>query len=220
MYPIHIMVPGFATTARLSLLCGAGISALIIGSALPANALLTFNFQEVGTDVVLTTSGSFSTGTLPTPSGSTTSNLSPFIQVAGGNINTGVGGSVTSSNYRLAGPNFTLGTTTGTLNPTASSGDRVRLTSGFGTALDPKSLQIFDGYTLGTPINASMTFAGSFASLGLKPVGTTFTYQFLDGGVDAVTVTFTEIPAPLPLLGLAAAFSASRRLRKKTATLA
>jgi hypothetical protein len=214
MYPFHIMLSNPAAKARTTLLCGAGLSALLVGSPLPANALLTFNFQETAGGVVLTTSGGFST--LPTTISGIPSQVTTTARFANsGNIITGPTGTTLFA-YGLQGPVQTFGTGLTSNIADSTSGDRVRL---FGTNAGGPVLQLANNYILGNAISSTATFTGaSFASLNLST--TPIFYTFSDGFAPAVEVTFTPIPGPLPLLGIGAAFVASRRLRKKTKLLA
>ena len=69
------------------------------------------------------------------------------------------------------------------------------------------------GYTPGTSLSGSVTFAGeSFSSLGLTPGSYTTTLPS-----DTITMNIGAVPAPLPLLGLGAATAFSRKLKQRIA---
>jgi MYXO-CTERM domain-containing protein len=110
---------------------------------------------------------------------------------------------------------------------------------GFGFMLIPSSFlpslsfysstyQLDDSYVLGTPYFSSATFNGrSLASEGFTATGLVGTWT-IDGTSESINVCIgsgpcasnssTSVPGPLPLLGAAAAFGWSRRLRKRIAT--
>ena len=82
-------------------------------------------------------------------------------------------------------------------------------------------------YVSGATINSSSTFSGiSLASLGMTTSGTLGTWTLVDPGDpsyigDTISVQVNasrspaSVPGPLPILGLAAAFGFSRKLRKR-----
>ncbi len=171
-----------------------------------AQANLTYQILQSGSDVVLTSSGSFSqlgpvnnSGSFPTASG-----MNPgagiILPVADFNF--------TFNNYQISGPS-SFGSGIG-VNATSNSGTA--------TALFPTLLYLPSAYSLGTNISSTTTFANTtFSSLGLTPG----TYEWsLVGTSEKIFVQIgplasASVPAPLPLLGAGAAFATSRRLRSR-----
>ena len=80
-------------------------------------------------------------------------------------------------------------------------------------AIDPS-------YIYNTPIVSSATFNGqTLASLGFTTTGLIGTWT-IDGTSESIQVFLgppAAVPGPLPLVGAAAAFGFSRRLRKRIA---
>jgi hypothetical protein len=77
---------------------------------------------------------------------------------------------------------------------------------------------ISTSYNSGEPITSGITFSNTtLSTMGFTTTGLIGTWQ-LDGtpGADGqINVYVNEVPGPLPLLGSAAAFSWSRRLRRR-----
>ncbi len=77
-------------------------------------------------------------------------------------------------------------------------------------------------YIYSTPIVSSATFNGqTLASFGFTTTGLIGTWT-IDGTSESIQVflgppSTAAVPAPLPLVGAAAAFGVSRRLRKRVA---
>ena len=88
----------------------------------------------------------------------------------------------------------------------------------------PPQFVIESTYASGTPIVSSATFNGTtLAGLGFTTTGLIGTWT-LDGTSETIQVILgaptqpgAPVPGPLPLLGASAAFSWSRRLRKRVA---
>ena len=118
--------------------------------------------------------------------------------------------------YQISGPNsFSAGTAD--IFPADS-------VSGISTALSleiPLRFFAIEGsYVSGTPIVSSATFYGkTLADVGLTSFGSLGTWTISDTGdtinVNAVDSSPVGVPGPLPLLGAGAAFSYSRRLRRR-----
>lgn len=78
------------------------------------------------------------------------------------------------------------------------------------------------GYVSGSALSGSATYAGSFTSLGMTPG--TYTWTWGSGAnADSAVLTIGSAPSPaaapgpLPLFGAAAAYTWSRRLRRRCA---
>jgi len=179
----------------------------------PAKALLVYNISEVGSDVVVQASGSLDfTGA--TSLGSTVvcpGGVSSSLAV----ICTGVP-TAFNDKFAITGPSSFDGIV---------SGFSTSSLSGIATAFSGSSqiVAVDPSYSYGTPINSSATFSGTtLAALGFTPglsgligtwaiTGTSETIQVFLGPPSASN----PVPGPLPLLGAAAAFSWSRRLRRR-----
>ena len=191
----------------------------------PAEAILIYNFYEAGGNLVVEGTGSLSLptslGTLPLPISTGSLDLdnafligtpAPFVDV-----------------YLATGPT-TLGA--GIIPTSLSSSSD----SGIGSLLiyndptSPSSSALFAvnyTYISGASIFSSSTFTGiTLASLGMPNSGTLGTWTLVDPGDpsyigDTISVQVNasrspaSVPGPLPILGTAAAFGFSRKLRKR-----
>jgi hypothetical protein len=191
----------------------------------PAQAVLIYNFYELGGNLVVDGTGSlslpspFATGGSFVPSNGLlrldlasflTGTIAPTIQVDG---------------YSITGPT-TLGAG---IIPTINGGIASSSDSGIGSALiyNAGVFVIDSTYVSGTTINSSSTFTGiSLASLGMPNSGILGTWTLVDpnnssyvGDTISVQVnaggSLANVPGPLPILGVAAAFGFSRKLRKR-----
>ena len=122
-----------------------------------------------------------------------------------------------SSNYFLTGSSTVSQTfgTGGTVSATTSSGSAIYVNF---TA--PNILGLPSGYVSGGAISGSMTFSGSFASLGIDPVARTFSWG-LGGAGSSVSLTFSSgsggaVPEPtsMAIFGIGALGMAYRARRK------
>lgn len=180
--------------------------------AQPAQAILIFNFYESGSDLVIEGTGSLNLPSSPTGSGSCPPGglLSLPYLFCTGRATSGGG-----SHYSITGPS-TLGA--GILPMVFASSN-----SGIPLAIQFTGVFLIDStYVSGASISSSSTFSGiSLASLGMTTPGTLGTWT-LDGSGDTISVqvnstssgSTANVPGPLPLLGLGAAFGVSRRLRR------
>jgi hypothetical protein len=180
----------------------------------PAQAVLIFNFYESGGNLVVEGTGSLNLPSLP----SFSDNCGGLISLQYG-FCTGPWGYINVGN--ITGPT-TLGT--GIAPVSSSSSD-----SGIALALDYASgfFGIGFPYSPGDPIFSRSTFSGiTLASLGMTTPGTLGTWTLFDpndssyvGDTISVQVNAggspANVPGPLPILGLAAAFGFSRKLRKR-----
>jgi hypothetical protein len=175
-----------------------------------ANAMLTCNIFESGSDVVLTAKGS-----LNLPSGFTA--VTPEIYGNGAIIPSDFSiapGFIQSPDkfrqYGISGTSLSLGSG-GLAFADSSTGFRVVIRSG-------NKFRIIESYS-GGPIASSSTFANkTLSSLGITATGLIGAWT-IDGTSETINVYIGQAPAPgpLPLFGAAAAFGWSRRLRKRIA---
>lgn len=186
-------------------------AASVLGAQQPAKALLVYYIYEASGDVVVETSGSLSLGdpdAAPSSCGATGAIVS-----SGAFICTGSNSSATNGYTLSSGPAFF----NGTVDVTGASS-----VSGVTTVLDGGEevrFLISNSYS-GGPIVSSATFNGTtLAGLGFTTTtGLIGTWTIASGG-DQIQVFLgsppAAVPGPLPLLGAAAAFGYSRRLRRR-----
>ena len=182
-------------------------SSLCVLSAGDTKAILVFELIEQGPNVKLKISGNL-TGI----SSNTTSNTpaSARIRPNQGIISTAV---FQGAGYRLSGPQQTFGTG-GLFNLSSYSGDGVFLNP-FGTFAPLRTLTLANGYVQGSPISGTGIINNtSHAGLGISTIGTIATWGIGNAG-DTIQIKTSKVPAPLPVLGAAACFAASRRLRAR-----
>ncbi len=168
--------------------------------------------SEVGSDVVASYSGSINTAALSLGGQSNLiGGLGPFVGVISW------GGTALSPLPYDAWSGLTavpFGSGTGILQA---------LTSGDAFGILGQNLALPSGYVSGATISASTTYTGnSFISLGLTPG--TYTWSWGVGPTaDSIVMTIGSTPSPgpaaapgpLPLFGAAAAYTWSRRLRRR-----
>ncbi|WP_291296382.1 VPLPA-CTERM sorting domain-containing protein [Elioraea sp.] len=178
---------------RMLGLAAVGTAALSVAGPRPAEAAFTFTFVEQGGNVVGTGAGSFNLAALEF-------SLNIFASAAidpsnGALLTAGAsdafgGGGITSPTFGLGGS--TLGTSTGAA-------------LGIGSFVNPGEpfLAVPVGYVSGTPLAATLTFAGAtFASLGITPGtyvtswGTGDTFDTFT--IDVVPTVVTPPPPPPP----------------------
>ena len=188
----------------------------------PAQAVLIYNFYESGSDLVIE-----GTGSLNLPSSALFSVPIPafttgIFQVGGG-ISDGLGIGQPNPTTAVYGFYGVIGPTT--LGSGFSGSGAASSDSGIASIFDWDSSYfiIDDTYASGATINSRSVFSGiSLASLGMTTAGTLGTWT-LGGTGDTISVKVTtsssggpaSVPGPLPILGLAAAFGFSRKLRKR-----
>jgi len=190
-----------------------------------ADAVLTYNIFESGFDVVVQTSGSLNLpAQLPPP----TFLPNPIqCQVFGAIISSfgyvGVCGPGTDLNqYPVTGPSAFSGSQSVSV---ASSNY-----SGINSVISGVSFPVFaidPAYTNGSPINSNIIYNNrTLAGLGFTTTGLLGSWQLNgvsgpDGQINVVLgppAAAAAVPGPLPLLGVAAAFGWSRRLRRRITT--
>jgi hypothetical protein len=195
-----------------NLILAAACSACLF-SANSASAFVTIQVSEVGADVIATYTGSVN------PNGLTPSSpiaLAGALLPSNGVISWGgaLGAGLSTDVY--------LGLTTQSFGP-GSSAFYQALTSGSAFGIQSNGLYVPSGYTSGTAISGSTRFSGhNFSSLGLTPG--TYTWTWGSGpNADSAVLTIGSAPSPgpaaapgpLPLFGAAAAYTWSRRLRRR-----
>jgi hypothetical protein len=157
-----------------------------------ANAAFIINFTEVGSDVVLTYSGS--TTVIPSSDGgfSVSLNNDARLNPSNGFVSATIGSgsfSVDAWNFDDGGQFPSFGTDTFTTGATVQAGSTI-----FGFISSPTGqLYLPDDYVSGSSVGGSATFANaSLVSLGITPgtYGTTF-----GGGADSITLT-AAVPEP------------------------
>jgi len=199
---------------------------LAIAWAQPAQAILIYNFYESGGNLVVEGTGSLSLptslGTFPLPISTGSLELdgafvigtpAPFVDI-----------------YFATGPT-TLGA--GIIPTSLSSSSDSGISSLLVYGDDPTSpslpalFTVNDTYISGASIFSSSTFTGiTLASLGMPNSGTLGTWTLFDPGDpsyigDTISVQVNasgspaSVPGPLPILGVAATFGFSRKLRKR-----
>jgi hypothetical protein len=188
-------------------LIGAGLAAGSIFLTTAANATVTVNVTQSGSDVVATASGTLDlAGLLSVGSGSNVPGIDPQLAYIG----LGTSGSV-DMYEGLSGPSqFGSGGFTGA---STSAGDSFAPFSG-------NSLQVWvpNGYVSGSLISSTVTFLGtSFASLGLTPGQYNYSSQN-DSVIINVGQAASAVPEPstwaMMLIGFGVTGLALRRRRR------
>jgi len=190
------------------------VAALVVGSVLPARASFTFTIAEVGSNVVVTGSGSINLSSLN------------FMNVSGGNFGyldptafIPSGGAATQTDwyqgYAVAGNPSNFGTGGGTAATSSVSGGYFGFIPGY-LGGNSTLFEVAHGYTSDSFFTLSSTWANeSFASLGIT--SGTYTWQWSknngSGASDSVTVNAVPEPSALALLAIGAAGLAVLRLR-------
>ena len=186
--------------------------AVLLLSQGQAKAVLTYNIFESAGNVVVETNGSLNLTGAEALGISFGRENEGLILSSSAAICTGFDiSSVTA--FKISGPTSFNGTVSAALS--IFSGISTILWGSFaGIGLDP-------AYLSNTPIVSSGTFNGAtLASLGFTTTGLIGTWT-LNGTTESVNVFIpappAAVPGPLPLVGAAAAFGFSRRLRKSIA---
>lgn len=193
---------------------GSCAAAVVISSASPAKAILTYYAYETGRNVKIETRGSLSLG------------------ASTGTADCGVNGAIRPALAVICtGPNETVPVYAITGGPTSFSSSSLQSLAASSVSgilvelFKPSNLfLISSSYVSGTPIVSSAIYNNStLAGLGLTSTGTFGPYTLVDGG-DTINVVVGQsppapaVPGPLPLLGAGVAFSYSRRLRRRINT--
>lgn len=201
-------------TKKLNSLCFLA-AATLLADGRPAKAILNYYIYENAGNVIVETSGNL---TLPAPISDTDS--------------CGANGAILSLNAAICTGVDTIMDFYSLSLPAAGFGGSAALTgasavSGISTGFSGSTLlfAIQPGYIDGASIISSATFDGqSLAGLGFNTPGLIGTWT-LTGTLDTINVCVgvpgspcgapPAVPGPLPLLGAAAAFGYSRRLRRR-----
>jgi hypothetical protein len=192
----------------ICLLAARSASAALLVCSEPAQAALTYNIYENSGNVIIETQGSLN---LPAPSpGSSLTCGTSLGGVWGSQGAICTGPDASKPYYFITGPTSFTGPVAFKYG-TSTSGKMTVLFAAAG-------LFTIDSYLSGDPIVASTTIAGNtLASLGFPTQGTIGTWTITGTG-DTIKVNVgNPVPGPLPLLGAAAAFGFSRRLRRRIA---
>ena len=208
------MVPFFLFSAqgikRLSVLLAAPAAMLL--SPGKAEAILTYTIFQSGSDVVVEASGSLDltgdNGQFGFSCGQPAIIPNEAVICAGPQP-------VTQTKYNITGPirfNFDPDSF---FEPAITTGTSTALNGAFGSITLPPD------YVSLSPIVSSTRFSNrTLAELGLTTEGLIGTWNLRDTTTrDAIQVVVShQVPGPLPLLGAAAAFGWSRRLRRRAAS--
>ena len=189
--------------------------ALLLAGERPAQAVVTFNIFEESGNVYLETSGSLN---LPAPSTTgqacdlTTAPHGGLASLPGIVLVICVGNSIAgnSNGFPLVAPSPYPSTIPFSAYADASSGLPLLL---FSNGPYANAFFIDPSYINGTPITSSSTFLNK--TLGLTTPGPIGTWT-IDGTTETIDVVLGKpVPGPLPILGAGAAYSWSRRLRRR-----
>lgn len=181
-----------------------------------ANAAVTITFNEVGSSVIATVSGSANLAALI---GVATNVPVIFVgesSVYANPVFLGIGGSSSFDPYgTISGP-ASIGSGIIQIAATSTSGDFVGIGNGTGTGNPPVDLWLPASYSSGSPLSGSSTWTGqSLSTLGIDPGVYVWSWG---SGSSADTLTLDVIPEPSSalLLGLGTiGFLATNRRRIK-----
>jgi hypothetical protein len=177
-------------------LFGSPVKAAVIINAVESNGNVVFNYNGTIDTAGLTDAGLGGAG-------------SAWINPSNGEF-LAVPGSFPQQQYTgvITFQSFGAGSWTDTNS--SVSGNHFGVTIG----LNDNVLWVPNGYTGGSSISGSLTFASTdFATLGLTP-GASSTISLPN---DTITMNIAAVPAPLPLRGLGAATAFSRKLKQRIA---
>lgn len=195
------------------------LSAAMVLRPTAAEALLVFNIYEQGADVVVQASGSI---LLPgQPDGFVDScYINGVLFNPSANICTGFSGN--PSNFYILRSD----------SPSSIEGNAMVQGANINTGIGVSMFGAAEGFLIdlayqsGAPILSSSTYSNqTLAGFGFtSPLGTVLGTWFLSGSGDEIRVvlgsptpssTPSSVPGPLPLMGAAAAFTWSRKLRRR-----
>lgn len=198
--------------------CVVAVAALVGFALSPAQAGLVFTFAEVGSDVVMTATGSVDLTDLIAQSNQSWASGNNGVQSGASSneyVATGVAGATTT-------PYQTTFTTVGGsfgerafLAPSSVSGDIAGFLDGAATDF----VWVPAGYVSGTALNGTSTFnSTTLAGMGLIPGD--YTWGWSGASPDTITVSVSAVPEPstFALCSVAVAglgFASVRRLRRR-----
>jgi hypothetical protein len=206
-----------ACLPKLALGAAAAAAAVALSPG-EAKAVLTYNIFESGSDVVVQASGSLAlSGFDPT---ATSYFPGQVLSSSFGQVVTGANGTSPLGFYSISGPTTFAGTAAlNRFNTTTSSTGIQFALNGSGS-----KFQVDPAYISGSAISSSATFQDkTLAGLGFTTPGLIGTWTLTSGG-DTIRVVVgppgsaaaaAAAPGPLPLFGAGAAFTWSRRLRRR-----
>ena len=179
---------------------------------------LTFNIQEVGTDVVVSASGAVNKANwiFSNTSGSTSRYVWADLGSARVGLNSGF-----SEYYRT--PTLTPSPVMGPgaiTSATSSSGHIIGFTAGWSTASE---LWVPQGYVSGNSLSGTATFAfTTLSSLGYSPTSATYTYTVGSGATQDTIIFNIGSVTPVPeasgsVAGLGLAMAGLYQLRRRKA---
>lgn len=176
--------------------------------------MLLLRFEQVGSDVQVTGSGSANTAALTADSTSSTfTNVFTQLQAYAGPA-AFADGSVRFWSG-LSGP-LLLGTDSlVTELPSSGSGDLFGILANNGNNINQLVLPAV--YGTGSSLSGSSTYSGfTLAQLGLRS-GQVITWSWGSGGTtDSLRLEVAGVPAPLPIAGASCFFACASRLRRRT----
>ena len=184
----------------------AAVALALAASAPAAKAAFTFTLQQVGGNVVINGTGTLNTTALTLSSSSNTlAQIAPFHAI----LFDGPTNFVPCSVYTGGGLSGPTSFGTGSGNASAGAGNLVGIDGFDGTLWVPS------GYSSGTALTDTTTYAGTFASIGFAPG--TYVYTWGTGAnADSLTVTgVVPEPSTWALLGLGLAGAGVVTLRQR-----
>ena len=184
--------------------------ALVMAAVAPAaaDASLILNLNQVGANTILTYSGQINTTGLTL--------IGPVATTASITPNQGILQNATSTNYFLTGSSSgsqSFGTG-GSATAVSSSGSPIYVNFNA-----PSLLGLPAGYASGSPLTGSLTFAGTFATLGITD-NMSYTFSWGGGGAGrSVTLNVTSVPEPatmgvLAIGSVVGGYSYRRRVKR------
>lgn len=198
-----------------------GLSAVCLAAPQPSKADLIFEFAQVGPDVVLSSSGSFAQLGIPQVVGFESFVGAGLVPVAAGVYQGPLISIPFTIDAYLFNPSGADGLGPGPggfplVEATASSGGFYTFVGG--TLGEDGYIELETGYSPGTPLSGSLSFANStFQSLGLTPGE--YIWTMVGAEEEKVIIRIpgaaAGVPGPVPLLAAGAAFGWSRRLRHR-----
>jgi hypothetical protein len=211
------------TQVRLLSCAGVGFIGVLL-SPRPAAAVLNYYIYESGGNVVVEAAGTLNLGTTASTAVCNNNGLIANDSSAGALCTGPQSNQLTT--YTLSGPSsFGL---LGTISPNALGTTTSLLTTSLLAATGIQQFGITDTYISGQSISSISTFAGSLSSLGITTTPGNYGTWTLTTSLTSDTINLivgapgpspgpAGVPGPLPLLGAGAAFSWSRRLRRRCA---